>query len=51
MVVLIVIGCLIVAGAAALGIYRHDNLHYMDHVLDATWAAGFTEKQAVLSDG
>ena len=51
MIVLAVIGCLIVVGAVALGIYRHDNLHYMDHALDATGAAGFAEKQVVLSDG
>jgi pimeloyl-ACP methyl ester carboxylesterase len=51
MIALIVIGCLIAVGAIALGIYRHDNLHYMDHALEATWAAGFTEKQVVLSDG
>lgn len=47
MIALIVIGCLIAVGAIALGIYRHDNLHYMDHALEATWAAGFTEKQVV----
>lgn len=46
-----IIGGLIAIGAIAVGAYCYDNLHYDDDRMDATQRAGFTEKQAIMSDG
>ncbi len=50
-VILVILAVLIVAAAIAALTYRHNNLHYMDHALDSTYAVGFTEKQAQMSSG
>ncbi len=49
--ILIAIGVLVVGGAIAVGRYCYDNLHYDKGMMDATWAAGFEEKQITLANG
>lgn len=50
-VILIVLAVAIVAAVVAVFAYKNDNLHYMDHALDATYEVGFTEKQATMQNG
>lgn len=48
---LIVVGSIVLLAIAGIGAYCYENQHYDDNQLNATWAAGYTEKQVVLSDG
>jgi pimeloyl-ACP methyl ester carboxylesterase len=49
--ILFILAIIIAAGAAALGVYAYQNLHYDERPLADTYKAGYEEKLAALEDG